>query len=78
MPFVGAPINPSGDFKKDVINYANSGIEKYRREYILKHYNEAPEVFNRINIIANNNTVAYYLVKYFKIQILNYLIHQLL
>ena len=66
MPFVGAPINPSGDFKKDVINYAYSGIEKYRREYILKHYNEAPEVFNRINIIANNRTVAYYLVKYFK------------
>jgi glycosyltransferase involved in cell wall biosynthesis len=66
MPFVGAPINPSGDFKNDAINYAYSGIEKYRSEYILKHYNEASEVFNRINIIANNKTVAYYLDKYFQ------------
>jgi glycosyltransferase involved in cell wall biosynthesis len=65
MPFLGAPVNPSGDFDKDVINYVNSGIEEYRSNYIMEHYGEISEVFNRINIIANNKTVAYYLSTYF-------------
>jgi len=66
MPFLGAPINPSGDFDKDVINYVASGIEKFRSDYIGNHYKEITDVFRRVNIIANNKTVAYYLRTYFK------------
>ena len=66
MPFLGTPIYPSGDFEKDVIDYASSGIEKYRRDYILAHYKEINNVFERVSIIANNKTVAYYLSIYCK------------
>lgn len=66
MPFLGTPINPSGNFEKDVINYTTSGIEKFRSDYIMNHYKETLSVLNRINIIASNKTVAYYLTTYFK------------
>ncbi len=66
MPFLGAPINPSGNFEKDVIDYATSGIEKFLSDYTMNHYKETLGVLNRVNIIANNKTVAYYLTTYFK------------
>ncbi len=66
MPFLIAPVNPSGDFNQDVIKYVNSGIEDYRRKYILSHYKEAREVFNNVHIVANNKTVAAYFNIYFK------------
>ncbi len=66
MPFLGTPINPSGDFNRDVSEYIMTGIEKYRYEYIIKHYKEIEDVLWRLNVIANNKTVAYYLRSYFK------------
>lgn len=66
MPFVVSPINPSDDFEEDVLNYVNSGIEEFKKKYILNHYKEASIVFNDIPIIANNKTVAFYLHNYFK------------
>lgn len=65
MPFLSAPINPTTDFERDVIEYTKSGIADYRKEYILKHYTEAAEVLNNIIIIANNATVNFYLNQYF-------------
>lgn len=66
MPFLGTPMCPSGDFEKDVIAYLNSGIEKYRKDYIEDHYKEIIGVLKRVNIIASNKTVAYYLSTYFE------------
>lgn len=66
MPFLVAPISPTGDFEKDVVSYANSGIERYRKDYLLKHYKEVKKVFKDVHIIANNKTVAYYFNTYFK------------
>lgn len=65
MPFLGAPLHPSGDFSRDVIAYAHSGIAQYRREYLLAHYSEADSVFRDVAIIANNKTAAYFLRSYF-------------
>lgn len=65
MPFLGAPVEPSAEFEKDVIAYTHSGIEEYRKNYILKHYTEAQEVFDNTAIIVNNDTVAYYMRLYF-------------
>ncbi|HEX6977098.1 MAG TPA: glycosyltransferase family 4 protein [Patescibacteria group bacterium] len=66
MPFLVSPTNPSGDFKKDVEKYANSGISTYRKDYLLNHYQEVEEVFKNVRIIANNKTVAFYFNTYFK------------
>lgn len=66
MPFLGSPEYPSGNFEQDVIEYAYTQVEQYRREYILEHYREAEEVFKDVSIIANNRTVAFYLGLYFK------------
>ncbi len=66
MPFLTAPINPSGNFEQDVIEYVNTRIEKYRKDYIINHYKEIYSVFKNISIIANNRTVAFYLKTYFK------------
>lgn len=65
MPFLGSPLNPTGDFKKDVLTYVNSDISQYRKDYILKHYTEAELVFKDLLLIANNNTVHHYLNLYF-------------
>lgn len=66
MPFLGAPVNPSGNFEQDVINYTTVGIEQLKKDYILGHYKEVDSVFQNISIIANNKTVAFYLKTYFK------------
>jgi len=66
MPFLGTPVNPSGDFNRDVLEYIMTGIEEYRYEYIIKHYKEIKDVLRRLNVIASNKTVAYYLRLYFK------------
>ncbi len=66
MPFLVAPTEPTGEFKEDVIEYANSGIQEYRKDYVLRHFEEAERVFRDVSIIANNNTVAFYFNKYFK------------
>jgi glycosyltransferase involved in cell wall biosynthesis len=66
MPFVVSPVNPTGNFEKDVIAYADSELPNFRKEYILQHYKEAREVLGRIIVIANNKTVAYYFKTYFK------------
>jgi glycosyltransferase involved in cell wall biosynthesis len=65
MPFLGAPLEPLRDFATDVTRFANSAIETYRKEYILKHYAEAENVLKNCHIIANNQTVAFYMRKYF-------------
>ena len=66
LPFLASPINPTDNFKSDVIKYANSGIEDYRKFYILKNFNEAEEVFKNMAVLANNHTVEFYFSKYFK------------
>lgn len=66
MPFIVSPLHPTGDFDKDVIAYANSGIEEYRKKYILDHYAEAHSLFKEISLVANNKTVEHYLKTYFK------------
>jgi hypothetical protein len=65
MPFLVAPMNPSGNLEIDIKKYTHSNIEKYKKEYIKKHYHELSEIVHRINIIANNNTVEFYLKLYF-------------
>lgn len=65
MPFLTSPINPTTNFKNDITKYVSSGIENYRKRYILGHYLETYEVFKNIFIIANNKTVAFYLKNYF-------------
>ena len=64
-PFLGSPINMSTSFEHDVVKYTNSGIEDYRKKYILNHFNEAKDVFKNINIIASNKTVKYFMSNYF-------------
>lgn len=66
MPFLVSPVNPSRKFEQDVIDYANSGVEEFRKKYILDHYKEADVVFENVKVIANNKTVAFYLKNYFK------------
>ncbi len=65
MPFLASPIKPSGDFVKDITEYTNSGIEEYRKHYILEHYEECEEVLKNVGVIASNKTVEYYFHKYF-------------
>ncbi len=65
MPFLVAPISPTGDFCHDVLKYADSGIDSFRRKYILSHFREAKAVLMDMPIIANNKTSAYYLKTYF-------------
>ncbi|MFH1472923.1 MAG: glycosyltransferase [bacterium] len=65
MPFLGSPVSFTGDFEKDVIKSAESQVELYKKEYILKHYTEARILFSHLRIIANNATVACYLHTYF-------------
>lgn len=65
MPFLAAPLSPSGDFESDVAGYCVSWIEKYRVKYIQDHYLEAKEIFSKINIICANPTVAQYFNTYF-------------
>lgn len=65
MPFLIAPTHPTGNFINDVNNCINSNIEEYKKEYIRDHYNEIFNIIYDINIIANNNTVNYYLDSYF-------------
>lgn len=66
MPFLVAPVNPSGNFEQDVIKYVATGIKKYRKDYIVNHYKEVYSVFENIPIIACNKTVAFYFKTYFK------------
>ena len=66
MPFLGSPLEPSGDFARDVKCYADSGLDEYRREYILAHFEETEAVFKKTLILANNNTVAHYFSCYFQ------------
>lgn len=65
MPFLAAPLQPSGNFESDVIAYCQSDIEKYKKDYIVEHYKEVYTVFNDVLIIANNKTVEFYLKTYF-------------
>jgi len=65
MPFLAAPLEPSGDFESDILEYCQSDIEGYKKDYILKHYKEACAVFDDALIIANNKTVEFYLKTYF-------------
>lgn len=65
MPFLTSPINPTTNFKNDITKYVSSGIESYRKRYILDHYLETYEVFKNVLIIANNKTVAFYFKNYF-------------
>ena len=66
MPFLVSPINPSGKFEHDVIEYINTNIDQYKKDYIIKHYKEVYSVFKDVCIIANNKTVAFYFKTYFK------------
>ena len=50
MPFLCAPVNISGNFKKDVLKYSNSGIAEFKRVYNKKRYREA-EVILLSNMI---------------------------
>ncbi len=65
MPFLSAPTNPSGDFQKDVLQYANSVHSQYKKDYILAHHHECEDVFDKIYAITHNRTVDYYLKLYF-------------
>lgn len=65
MPFLGAPIHNLGTFEDDIKCLLKSEISQYRKDYITEHYKEAEEVFSRLNIIANNLTVSFYLKHYF-------------
>lgn len=65
MPFVVSPVNPSGNFEKDVSDYLNSELEDFREKYVRKHYKEAYGVLYNTVVIAANKTVFYYLKLYF-------------
>ncbi|MDD5376648.1 MAG: glycosyltransferase [Candidatus Gracilibacteria bacterium] len=65
MPFLAAPLSPSGNFESDVINYCVSGIEKYRVEYIQSHYMETRKILPMVAVICANPTVTYYFNTYF-------------
>lgn len=67
LPFLVAPINPTGDFVKDIYSYldTNLDLEVYRRKYIINHYKETESVLKDLCIIACNKTVAHYLNRYF-------------
>lgn len=67
MPFLGAPIK----LKKDINTHCEERLKKLDKksmkyEYIINHYKEVAEVFNKMNVIAANNTVAYYFQHYLK------------
>lgn len=65
MPFLGSPLQPSGNFIEDVEVYVESGISGYRKEHILKNYKFANDYSKDMILIANNNTVYKYLTTYF-------------
>ncbi len=67
MPFLSAPTNPSANFQKDVLQYANSVHSQFKKDYILAHYKECEDVFNKLYIITNNKTVDYYSKLYFPV-----------
>ena len=67
MPFLGTPIN----LKKDINIHCKERLKKLDKksmkyEYIINHYKEVSEVFDKMKVIAANNTVAYYLQHYLK------------
>lgn len=67
MPFLASPLEPSGNFERDALLYANSGLQVYRKKYIMDHYKEVQEVLQNVSIIANNLTVAHYFKIYFPV-----------
>lgn len=67
MPFLGTPIKLKKDINihcKEILKKLDKKSMKY--EYIINHYKEVAEVFNKMNVIAANNTVAYYFQHYLK------------
>lgn len=64
MPFLASPTHPTKNFRNDVKVYMNSGIPRYRKDYILKHHSEVKKVFKNLAVITNNATVNFYIKNY--------------
>ena len=65
MPFLGAPLQCSPDFVRDVQKRMRSEQQPYRQEYLASEHLNFYRAVGELNLVANNGTVYDYVKNYF-------------